>query len=118
MTTLHLTLESRDGRTPVAFDVSDFVIAGWAIASGVLEIAAAVRLRRQIEGEWILGAIGVLSIAFGVWMIARPGEGALALVFVIGAYAILVGALLIGLGLVLRRDHERGLPSDLFGEVR
>ena len=93
-----------------------FVIAGWAIASGVLEVVAAVRLRKQIEGEWILGLIGVLSIAFGVWMWLRPGEGALAVVFTIGAYAIMVGAMLVGLGLKLRGLHKRGLPPDVFGQ--
>jgi uncharacterized membrane protein HdeD (DUF308 family) len=94
-----------------------FVIAGWAIASGVLEIAAAIRLREQIEGEWILGLVGVLSLVFGIWMVVRPGAGALALIYTIGAYAILIGGMLVGLGLKLRRAHRLATPSDVIGQA-
>jgi uncharacterized membrane protein HdeD (DUF308 family) len=93
-----------------------FVIAGWAIASGALEIAAAVRLRQQIEGEWILGLIGLLSLVFGIWMVLRPGAGALALVYTIGGYAIVIGGMLVGLGLKLRRNDKRAVPPDIIGQ--
>jgi uncharacterized membrane protein HdeD (DUF308 family) len=75
-----------------------FVIAAWAIVRGILEIVAAVRLRHVIEGEWLLGLAGALSIAFGVFMIAFPGAGALAVVWWIAAYAIVLGLMLVALG--------------------
>lgn len=95
-----------------------FVIAAWAIASGIVEIAAAIRLRKQIEGEWLLGLAGALSIALGVLLAANPGAGAIALLWLICSYAIIFGAVLIGLGLRLRsrqKEYERmtgGPPSE------
>ena len=86
-----------------------FVIAGWAIASGVLEIAAAIRLRRYIEGEWLLGLSGSLSILLGVVLLLQPAAGAVAVVWWIGAFAILTGIAYIGLALRLRKHaHEEG----------
>ena len=72
-----------------------FYIAIWAIATGVLEIAAAIRLRKEIEGEWILGLAGLASVAFGVALVAKPGPGALAVVWLIATYAVAFGILLI-----------------------
>jgi uncharacterized membrane protein HdeD (DUF308 family) len=84
-----------------------YIIAFWAILSGVFEIAAAIRLRKEIEGEWLLALSGIASLAFGALLILRPAAGAVAVVWLIGAYAILFGGLLIALGLRLRswRDH-------------
>ena len=84
------------------------VIGSWAIVTGTAEIFLAIGLRRQLEGEWRLGASGVLSIAFGAILLIRPGSGALAVVWIIGSYAILFGALLISLGLRLHRWHRAG----------
>jgi uncharacterized membrane protein HdeD (DUF308 family) len=75
-----------------------FVIAAWAIVRGIFEIVAAVRLRHVIKGEWLLGLAGALSIAFGVFLIAFPGAGALAVVWWIAAYAIVLGLMLVALG--------------------
>jgi uncharacterized membrane protein HdeD (DUF308 family) len=79
-----------------------YLIAAWAFITGVFEIAAAIRLRREITGEFWLGLAGVASIAFAILVVIFPGSGAVAIVWVIGIYAILFGALLIGLGLRLR----------------
>ncbi len=79
-----------------------YVIAFWAVVTGVLEIVAAVRLRQRIAGEMWLAVSGVLSVVFGVLVALMPGAGALAVVFWIGAYAIVFGALLLGLAFRLR----------------
>ncbi len=80
-----------------------FYIAIWAIVAGLLKIVAAIRLRNEITGEVWLGLAGVLSIAFGVMVIARPGAGALAILWLIGGYAIVFGAILIALALKSRQ---------------
>src|SRR5438477_2123797 len=74
-----------------------YVIAAWAVVTGVLEIVAAVRLRRQITGEWRLVLSGVLSIVFGGLLMVVPAAGALAMTLLLGAYAIVFGALLLAL---------------------
>ena len=89
-----------------------YVIAGWALVTGVLELFAAVRLRRHIDNEWWLALSGVLSLAFGVLMLIAPGAGALAVTLWIGAYAIVFGALLVALALRLRRA-ERGARTPM-----
>jgi uncharacterized membrane protein HdeD (DUF308 family) len=78
-------------------------IAGWAIVIGAMEIWGAIQLRKEIEGEWWLVLSGLLSIAFGVLLIVRPGSGALALVWVIGSFAILHGCTLVALAFRLRQ---------------
>lgn len=82
-----------------------YVIGTWALVTGVLEIVAAIRLRDEIPNEWWLGASGALSVVFGLLLMIAPGAGALALVLWIGAYAILFGALLVGLAFRLRREQ-------------
>ena len=72
-----------------------FIIASWAIITGVLEIVAAYQLRDQIEGEALLALGGALSIAFGVLAILMPGAGALAVIWLIGAYAVATGIILL-----------------------
>jgi uncharacterized membrane protein HdeD (DUF308 family) len=79
-----------------------FLIAAWAVVTGVFEIAAAVRLRKAITGEWLLLLSGILSVLFGMLLFLFPGAGALAVVWWIGAYAIVFGAMLLGLAFKLR----------------
>jgi len=79
-----------------------WTIAAWALITGVLEIAAAVALRKIIKGEWLLAMGGVASIALGVLLIMFPAAGLLTLVFWIAAYALVFGALLTVLAFRLR----------------
>ena len=72
-----------------------FYIAIWAIATGVLEIAAAIRLRKEVQGEWLLILAGLASVVFGVLLIWQPGAGALAVLWLIASYAIVFGVLLL-----------------------
>src|SRR5262245_13014753 len=74
-----------------------FYVAAWAIATGLLEIVAAIRLRKEIQGEFWLILGGLLSVAFGVMLMARPGLGALSVLWLIGGYAIAFGIILIAL---------------------
>ncbi|TLP76705.1 HdeD family acid-resistance protein [Pseudomonas nitroreducens] len=79
------------------------LIAGWALVMGVLQIIAAIRLRKALQNEWWLGLSGAVSVLFGVLMIGNPGAGAIAVAWVIGAYSVFFGALLIMLALRLRK---------------
>jgi uncharacterized membrane protein HdeD (DUF308 family) len=79
-----------------------YLIAMWAIVTGGLEIAAAIRLRKMITDEWLLALSGVLSVVFGVLVMLYPGAGALALVLWIGAYSFVFGILFVVLGVKLR----------------
>jgi uncharacterized membrane protein HdeD (DUF308 family) len=74
-----------------------FYVAVWAIATGLLEIVAAIRLRKEIEGEFWMILGGLLSVAFGVMLMARPALGALSVLWLIAAYAIAFGIILIAL---------------------
>lgn len=87
-----------------------YIIAAWALVTGALEIAAAIRLRKIITGEWLLVLSGVASIALGVLLALFPGPGALALVLWIGAFAIVSGALLIALAFKLRSWGRSSSP--------
>jgi uncharacterized membrane protein HdeD (DUF308 family) len=78
-------------------------IAAWAIVLGIFEIYGAIRLRKEIEGEWLLILNGAISVLFGLVLLWRPGAGALAVVWIIGAYAILFGIISVMFGLKLRK---------------
>jgi uncharacterized membrane protein HdeD (DUF308 family) len=84
-----------------------FYIAIWAIAHGVLEIVAAIRLRKEIEGEWLLILGGLASVVFGVLLISRPGAGALAVVWLIAGYAVAFGIITVVLAIKARSFGHR-----------
>ncbi len=84
------------------------IIAFWAILTGVAEIFAAIRLRREIRGEWLLGLTGVFSVLLGAYLLARPVAGAIFFVYVLAGYGLVFGTLLIAFGLRMRRHP--GVP--------
>ena len=96
-----------------------YIIAAWAVVTGILHIAAAIRLRKQITGEWVLAVTGVLAILLGVMLALFPGTGALAVVLWIGAFAVAYGIMLIALGLRLRawdrsvEHHAHDIPPGM-----
>lgn len=78
-------------------------IAVWAIILGVMEVYGAIKLRKEIEGEWFLILNGVLSVIFGILILWRPMTGALAVIYVIGAYAIVLGIIYVAFGFKLKK---------------
>jgi uncharacterized membrane protein HdeD (DUF308 family) len=84
-----------------------FYVAIWAVATGLLEIVAAVRLRKQIQGEVWLALAGIASVVFGVLLVARPGAGALTLLWLIAVYAIAFGVMLLLLAFKVRSGVKR-----------
>jgi uncharacterized membrane protein HdeD (DUF308 family) len=78
------------------------LIAAWAIATGIMELVAAVRLRKIINNEWLLVLAGIASVLFGILLLLRPAVGALALIWWIGAWAIVSGILFMILAFRMR----------------
>jgi uncharacterized membrane protein HdeD (DUF308 family) len=87
------------GITAVALVV---LIGAWAVVKGVAEIAGAISIRKHIEHEWLLVAAGLLSVLVGGFLLVAPGAGALALVWVIAAWAVAFGIVLVGLAFRVR----------------
>lgn len=79
-----------------------YVVAAWAIITGLLEIVAAIQLRKEINGEFWLGLSGVLSVALGVLLAVYPGAGMVSLLWLFGIYAIVFGVALIILSFRVR----------------
>lgn len=77
-------------------------IAIWAIATGVLQILAGIRLRKQIQGEWLLVLGGLASVIFGIFLMAQPVAGALTMAWLIALYAVVFGVVLVFLALRVR----------------
>ena len=86
-----------------------YVVAAWAILSGVLEIAAAIELRKAIDGEWLMALGGLASVVFGVLLAVQPDAGLLTVAWLIGAYAVAFGAAMIALAFKVRSIGE---PTD------
>ena len=78
------------------------IIAAWSIVTGVFEIATALRIRTMIANEWLIILSGIVSIIFGVLLLAQPGAGAIAIVWLLGAYALFFGMLTLMFALRLR----------------
>lgn len=78
-------------------------IAAWAVITGVLQIVAAIRLRKEIKGEWLMILSGLVSVAFGVLLFLQPGAGALAVAWIIATYAFIFGVLMVLLAFKVRK---------------
>lgn len=91
-----------------------YLVAFWALATGVFQIAAAIEFRREIDGELWMGLGGVMSIAFGAFLVAFPGAGLVSLVWVVGMWAIVFGVSSFGLAY---RLHGLGSDLDKFQNV-
>jgi uncharacterized membrane protein HdeD (DUF308 family) len=79
-----------------------YLIAAWAVVRGAFEIVTAIQLRKEINNEWMLILGGILSIIFGLALVANPAAGALAVVWIIGSYAFIFGLMMIVLAFRLR----------------
>ncbi|AKU90809.1 HdeD family acid-resistance protein [Vulgatibacter incomptus] len=89
-----------------------FVVGIWAVIAGFFQLAAALALRHHVTGEWLLGLSGVASIVLGILLFTHPSAGAVALGWLIAAYALVFGALLVAFGLWLRsRAVHRQVPA-------
>ena len=93
-----------------------FVVAGWAIAIGVLQIWMAIRLRERITGEVWMGLSGVISILFGLLLVIFPGTGILSVLFLVGIFSILMGVAMLLLGWRLRGIHDQARRLNEYGE--
>ena len=83
-------------------------IALWAFITGILEIVAAVQLRKSLPNDWLLLLGGIASIIFGILMVVYPLAGALTVIWLIGVYAIVFGVIMIGFSFRMR-SHAEGL---------
>lgn len=72
-----------------------YIVAAWAVLTGMMEIVAAVALREYLSREWALVIAGILSILFGILLFVRPGVGLLSILWLVGIYSLLFGVLFI-----------------------
>jgi uncharacterized membrane protein HdeD (DUF308 family) len=84
-----------------------YLVAAWAVVTGIAEIATAIRLRQEIRGEWALILGGIISVLFGLILAVLPAVGILSLIWLVGAYAVAFGVLLLITALQVRgRDNQ------------
>jgi uncharacterized membrane protein HdeD (DUF308 family) len=86
-----------------------YLVAAWAIITGITRIIAAIQLRRVLTNEWLLVGSGVASVIFGLIAAIFPGAGILAIIWLLGAWLIVFGVFLIALALQLRQLAHHGL---------
>lgn len=89
------------------------LIGATALMTGVLDIAEAIRLRKAIQGEWLLVLSGAMSVLFGALIFLLPGAGMLVLLWLIGIHALLTGALLLTVAFRLRGRKRARLQDQL-----
>ncbi len=94
-----------------------YVVAFWAIATGALQVIAAIALRRELDGEFWLAIGGVASVVFGALLVASPGDGLITLVWLVGIWSVVFGVSSLGLAY---RLHELGeaLPKPAIRAVQ
>lgn len=81
-------------------------IGAWSLIHGIFEIVGAIKIRKEIDNEWWLILSGIISVLFGLAILIMPGAGALALIWIIGAYSIVFGGLLVGFALRLKKHNH------------
>jgi uncharacterized membrane protein HdeD (DUF308 family) len=79
-----------------------YYIIAWLIVTGVMQTIAGIRLRKEISGEPFVIMGGILSVLFGLYLLVNPGVGALAVIWIIGAYALVFGVIMIIVAFRLR----------------
>ena len=83
------------------------VFAVWAILGGVLRILMAIRLRKEIEGEWFMIGGGLISVLFGGFLITQPVAGLVVMIWMIGAFALVIGLIMVMLAMKARGFAKR-----------
>lgn len=102
-----IVFQSPELTTAIGAVIVGLYIAAWAIVTGAMRIAMAVRLRKEIEGEWLLGLSGAVSILFGLVIMLQPTVGAIGLLYLVALWAILLGAFLIAFAFKARKFANR-----------
>lgn len=88
-----------------------WILAFWAIAAGAMQIAAAIRLRKEVQGEWLWVLSGLLTIGLGILFFLRPGEGILSVIWLVASLAIVWGILLVALSFKLKGLKGKLVPQ-------
>lgn len=90
---------------PVAAALVITIYVGvWAVMTGVMEIVAAIRLRKEIQGEWLLILGGAISVLFGIFVLIQPAAGMMAMLWVLATYAVIFGVLMVILSFKVKKS--------------